>query len=161
MLERRIRVCLGRQRLELWEGERLLAEFAVSTAERGAGEREGSGQTPRGIHRIEEKVGAGAPEGAVFEARCATGEICTPERFRAEPDRDWILSRILWLGGQEPGRNQGGQLDTRNRFVYIHGTPDEARIGQPVSHGCIRMRNADVIELFDRVEVGTPVEIVE
>jgi len=159
--ERRIRIELSAQRLELLEGARVLAAFAVSTAARGAGEREGSFQTPRGLHEIRAKIGAGAPEGAVFAGRRPTGEVCTPERARAEPDRDWVLSRILWLRGLERGKNRLGRVDSMRRYIYIHGTPDEAALGTPASHGCIRMRNADVIALFDRVEPGTRVEIVE
>lgn len=161
MAERRIRVDLRAQRLELLEGARVLAAYPVSTAANGAGEREGSEQTPRGLHEIRAKIGAGEPEGAVFAGRRPTGEICTPERARAEPGRDWILSRVLWLRGLERGRNRGGAVDSMRRYVYIHGTPDEASLGTPASHGCIRMRNADVIELFERVEPGTLVEIVE
>lgn len=161
MPERRIRIELRAQRLELLEGARVLAAFAVSTAARGAGEREGSFQTPRGLHEIRAKIGAGAPEGAVFAGRRPTGEVCTPERARAEPDRDWVLSRILWLRGLERGRNRLGRVDSMRRYIYIHGTPDEAALGTRASHGCIRMRNADVIALFDRVEPGTRVEIVE
>ena len=126
-----------------------------------AGERQGSEQTPRGPHEIRAKIGDGAPVGAVFVGRRPTGEVCTPERFAAQPERDWILTRILWLRGLEPGRNRLGDVDSMRRFIYIHGTPDEARIGAPHSHGCIRMRNGDVMALFDRVAVGTPVEIVE
>jgi len=157
--ERWIRIRIEAQQLELLEGERVVARYPVSTAARGAGEREGSEQTPRGRHEIRAKVGAGAPLGAVFVGRRATGEICTPERYAAEPERDWILTRILWLRGLEVGRNRLGDVDSMRRFVYIHGTPDEARLGQPGSHGCIRMHNADVVELFERVEPGTPVEI--
>jgi L,D-transpeptidase YbiS len=160
-MTRRIRIDLGRQRLELREGDALLADYPVSTARRGAGERLGSQRTPRGRHLIHALIGAGAPPGAVFVARRATGEICTPARVDAQPGRDWILTRILWLSGLEPGRNCAGELDTRRRHIYIHGTPDEASLGRPASHGCVRMRNADVIELFDRVHVGTRVDIVE
>jgi len=161
MPERRIRVHLGSQRLELLEGDRVLATYPVSTAARGAGELAGSEQTPRGRHEVRAKIGAGAASGAVFEGRRPTGEICTPERLAAEPGRDWILSRILWLRGLEPGRNRRGDRDSMRRYIYIHGTPHEGSIGTPASHGCIRMRNADVIELFDRVEPSTPVEIVD
>ena len=152
---------LGAQRLELLEGARVLAAWAISTAAKGPGEREGSEQTPRGLHEIRAKIGAGAPAGAVFVARRATGEVCTPESVRAEPGRDWMLSRILWLRGLEVGRNRRGNVDSMRRYIYIHGTPDEAALGSPASHGCVRMRNADVIELFDLVEPGTRVEIVE
>jgi L,D-transpeptidase catalytic domain len=159
--ERRIRVLLGAQRLELVEGESVRVSYPVSTSARGAGEAHGSLRTPRGRHEIRAKIGAGAPRGAVFVGRRPTGEICTPERAAAEPGRDWILSRILWLRGLERGRNRRGDVDTMRRHIYIHGTPDEARIGSPASHGCIRMRNDDVIELFDLVAPGTPVDIVD
>jgi lipoprotein-anchoring transpeptidase ErfK/SrfK len=159
--ERRIRIDLGAQRLELLEGGRLLAAWPVSTARRGAGEREGSEKTPRGLHEIRAKIGAGAPEGAVFVGRRPTGEICTPELAAAQPGRDWMLSRLLWLRGLEPGRNRRGAVDSMRRYIYIHGTPDEAALGTAASHGCIRMRNADVIALFELVEPGTRVEIVE
>jgi len=159
--ERHIRIDLHAQRLSLLEGEREVAAWPVSTAAAGAGEEAGSERTPRGLHEIRAKIGAGAPVGAVFVGRRPTGEVCTPERLRAEPGRDWILTRILWLRGLERGRNRGGRVDTMRRAVYIHGTPDETSLGRPASHGCIRMSNTDVIDLFDRVEAGTRVEIVE
>lgn len=161
MRKRRIRIDLAAQRLDLCHDRAVVRSYPVSTARRGAGEREGSECTPRGLHRVEEKIGAGAAPGSVFVGRQPTGEVCTPAAFAAAPERDWILTRILWLGGCEPGRNQGGSVDTRARFVYIHGCPDELPLGVPGSHGCIRMRNSDVIDLFDRVEVGTEVEIRE
>ncbi len=161
MAERRIRVDLRAQRLDLLDGTRALASYPVSTAAKGAGEREGSERTPRGLHEIRAKIGAGAPIGAVFESRRPTGEICTPDLLRAHPARDWVLTRILWLRGLERGRNRGAGCDSMRRFIYIHGTPDEASLGAPASHGCIRMRSADLVELFDKVEPGTPVEIAE
>lgn len=161
MAERRVRVDLRRQTLELIERARVLLSYPVSTSAKGAGEREGSEQTPRGLHEIRAKIGAGAPAGTVFVERRPTGEICTPDRVRAEPERDWILSRVLWLRGLEPGRNRFGDVDSMRRYIYIHGTPHESSIGTPASHGCIQMRNADVIELFDRVEPGTLVEIAD
>lgn len=160
-----IEISLPLQQLSLFEvtpeGEILLRQFAVSTARNGAGEAEGSYCTPRGRHRIAQKIGAGAPLFAVFKARVASGEIWTPQRDREEPGRDWILSRILWLEGIEAGKNQGGTVDSHARYIYIHGTSEEHQIGTPASHGCIRMRNADMADLFDRVEVGTPVNITE
>jgi hypothetical protein len=138
----------------------VVAASSVSTAAKGAGEGAGSEQTPRGRHEVRARIGADAPLGAVFIARRPTGEICTPGMVRAEPGRDWILTRILWLRGLERGKNRGGDRDTMRRYVYIHGTPHEDSLGVPASHGCIRMRSADVIELFDAVEPGTPVEIV-
>ncbi|HKJ24137.1 MAG TPA: L,D-transpeptidase, partial [Myxococcota bacterium] len=133
MSRRRIRIDLERQRLELREGERVLGVWPVSTSARGPGEREGSEQTPRGRHEIHAMIGAGEPEGAVFVGREPTGEVCTPQAVRADPGRDWILTRILWLEGLEPGRNRGADVDTRSRHVYIHGTPDEASLGTPAS----------------------------
>lgn len=156
-----IRIELSRQRLLLQEDARVVREYPVSTARNGAGERAGSECTPRGRHRVRARVGAGAPRGAVFVGRRPTGEVWTPELAASHPDRDWILSRILWLCGEEPGRNRGGAVDSMRRYIYIHGAPDDAPLGVPASHGCIRMANDDVIDLFERVPAGTPVEIVE
>ena len=161
MAERWLRIGIATQELELREGERVLARYPVSTARNGAGERIGSEQTPRGAHEIAELVGAGEPRCAVFVARRATGEVCTPELQAAHPERDWILSRVIWLAGTEDGRNRGGEVDTRSRYIYIHGTPDSEGIGLPRSHGCVRMRNDDVIALFDRLERGMRVQIEE
>ncbi|BAN26974.1 L,D-transpeptidase [Caballeronia insecticola] len=133
--------------------------FPVSTALNGPGSAAGSGCTPLGLHRVRLKIGGGAPAGAVFVGRRATGEIHRADASAREPERDWILSRILWLQGMEPGRNRGGNVDTLRRFVYIHGTAAEADIGTACSHGCIRMNNADVIELFDLVPPGCAVRI--
>ncbi len=155
-----IRVSLRQQKLELIQGDRTRT-FRISTALHGAGEQEGSGCTPRGQHRIAEKIGGDAPAGAVFVARVPTGEVYSEELAAAFPDRDWILSRILWLEGTERGRNCGGVVDTYARYIYIHGTNEEDRLGTPVSHGCIRMANADVITLFDAVESGETVTIDE
>lgn len=139
----------------------VLKRYQVSTAAKGAGEQMGSYQTPRGRHRIRARIGEGLPTGAVLRGRRPTGEVCTPELMAAQPDRDWILTRILWLCGEEPGKNRGGQVDTMRRYVYIHGTPDTTALGEPGSHGCIRMRNTDLIDLFNRVPVGTKVLIRE
>jgi L,D-transpeptidase YbiS len=157
----RIAIDLGAQTLTLRDGAREVAAFAVSTAARGAGEQRGSYCTPRGRHVVRAKIGAGAPAGAVFVGRRPTGEVWSPALAAREPARDFILSRILWLSGREPGRNRLGEVDSMRRYIYIHGAPDDAPMGEPLSHGCIRMRNADVIALFDAVPVGTPVEIHE
>jgi hypothetical protein len=157
--EIRILVDVANQSLTLLAGDRVLASYPVSTGRNGVGEGNGSGCTPRGLHRVRIRIGAGCPEGAVFRGRRPTGEVFGPELEAAQPDRDWILTRILWLTGCESGRNRGGHVDTLRRFIYIHGCPDREPMGQPCSHGCIRMRNRDLIELFDRVVVGTPVEI--
>jgi lipoprotein-anchoring transpeptidase ErfK/SrfK len=155
-----IRISLAAQTLKLCGDDGSpLACWPVSTAEKGAGERKGSFCTPRGRHVIRAKIGAGQPVGTVFVGRRPTGEIWTPELAARHPGRDWILTRILWLSGCEPGFNRLGECDTMQRYIYIHGTPDTEPVGVPRSHGCIRMRNADVITLFERVPVGTPVLI--
>lgn len=165
MSEVHIDVSLAAQQLSLYqtsdEGDILLHQFPISTARNGAGESDGSFCTPRGAHRIAEKIGEGAALFAVFKGRVATGETWTPQLDAEEPGRDWILSRILWLDGLEVGRNQGGNVDSHARYIYIHGTNEEDKIGTPVSHGCIRMRNADVVTLFDQVAVDTHVNIRE
>jgi hypothetical protein len=161
MSKRQLRIELTKQRLICLEEGRTAALYPVSTARAGAGETVESGCTPRGWHRIHLKIGEDCPENTVFVARRPTGEIYHDELAAAEPERDWILTRILWLTGCEPGFNQGGRVDTLRRYIYIHGTPEESLIGMPVSHGCIRMCNQDLLKLFDWVDVGTPVEIVE
>ncbi len=160
-MSRHIEIDIAKQRLRLYEAGRVLDDYPVSTALAGAGEQQGSGCTPRGRHRVRVKIGAGCPAGSVFVGRRHSGEVYSPALAAAAPERDWILSRILWLTGLEPGRNRGGERDTLRRFIYIHGTPDSEPMGVPRSHGCIRMRNADVIDLFDRVPVGCPVDILE
>lgn len=159
MAERLIRVSIPEQRLTLLADERALAIYPVSTARNGPGERRGSGCTPRGWHRIRIKIGAGSPPDTVFVGRRPTGEIYGPALAARQPERDWILTRILWLSGLEPGRNRGGECDTLRRFIYIHGCPDTAPMGVPLSHGCIRMRNQDVLALFERVAAGDRVFI--
>ena len=137
----------------------MLASWPVSTALKGAGNQKGSWQTPLGRHRIRARIGAGQPLGAVFRARRPTGEVHDAGLAATFPDRDWILTRILWLCGEEPGVNRGGNVDSQRRYIYIHGTPDSEPMGVPRSHGCIRMRNMDVRALFDWVPAGTPVLI--
>jgi lipoprotein-anchoring transpeptidase ErfK/SrfK len=133
--------------------------YSVSTASRGAGEKNGSLCTPRGRHIVRAKIGAGQPLNAVFVRRRPTGEVWTPALHAQCPGRDWILTRILWLSGCEPGRNRLGDVDTMRRYIYIHGSPDTAEMGKPGSIGCIRMRNRDIVELFERVPAYTPVNI--
>ncbi len=156
-----IEVSITTQRMTVYLGDMTPVIFRVSTARNGPGERMSSYCTPRGAHVIAEKIGAGAAPGTVFVSRKPSGEIFTPELRAAEPDRDWILTRILWLAGTEPGCNQGGEVDSHDRYIYIHGSPAEVTMGKPGSAGCIRMTNDDVIWLFDHVEVGTPVLIRE
>ncbi|MGK2940527.1 MAG: L,D-transpeptidase family protein [Immundisolibacter sp.] len=155
-----IRIDLARQWLELREHGVLLLAAPVSTAAAGAGEVNGSLQTPRGRHVVRARIGAGAPSGAVFVGRRPTGEIYSPELAALHPGRDWILTRILWLSGCEPGRNRLGQVDTMRRYIYIHGTPHDTALGVPGSKGCVRMGNADLLRLFDCTPVGTPVELL-
>ncbi len=158
----RILISIPQQSLELFDDDdRLLKRYSVSTASNGPGERRGSNCTPRGRHLVRARIGAGMPPGTVFVGRRPTGEILTPELAAANPGRDWILSRILWLCGCEPGFNRLGDVDTMRRYIYIHGSADSAPMGEPRSHGCVRMRNADIIELFDLVPAGTPVDITD
>lgn len=158
----RILISIPQQSLELFDDDdRLLKRYSVSTASNGPGERRGSNCTPRGRHIVRARIGAGMPPGTVFVGRRPTGEILTPELAAANPGRDWILSRILWLSGCEPGFNRLGEVDTMRRYIYIHGCADSAPMGEARSHGCVRMRNADIIELFDLVPAGTPVDITD
>jgi lipoprotein-anchoring transpeptidase ErfK/SrfK len=133
--------------------------YLVSTSKKGPGEKNGSLCTPRGRHIVRAKIGAGQPLNAVFVRRRPTGEVWTPELHEEHAGRDWILTRILWLSGCEPGRNRLGEVDTMRRYIYIHGSPDTAEMGKPGSIGCIRMRNRDIVELFDRVPPYAPVQI--
>jgi lipoprotein-anchoring transpeptidase ErfK/SrfK len=158
---RRIRISIPAQTLALLdEGGRTVREYAVSTAARGPGERRGSHCTPRGRHVVRAKIGAGAASNTVFVGRRPTGEVWSPDLAAQHPGRDWILTRILWLSGCEPGFNRLGEVDTMRRYIYIHGSPDTVPMGVPGSIGCVRMRNADIIELFELVPARTPVEIV-
>ncbi|KXX65300.1 L,D-transpeptidase [Marichromatium gracile] len=159
MSERRILIDVPTQTLTLSAGARVLARYPVSTGLNGVGERNGSGCTPRGLHRVRARIGEGCAPGTVFRGRRPTGEICDAALRAAHPGRDWITTRILWLTGCEPGRNRGGEVDTLRRYIYIHGTPPSEPLGEPRSHGCIRMHDAALIALFDQTPVGTPVEI--
>jgi hypothetical protein len=158
---RSLRVDLATQTLDLLEDGVPLRRYPVSTGLAGPGEVNGSGCTPRGLHRVRLRIGGGCTVGAVFVRRRPTGEVYCPDLATQFPGRDWILTSILWLTGLESGRNRGGDCDTLRRFVYIHGCADSAPMGVPLSHGCIRMRNADIVQLFDLVPNGTLVEIAE
>lgn len=152
-------ISIATQQLSVIQNGETVCSYPVSTAKNGAGELMGSGCTPTGWHRIRAKIGDGQPINSVFIGRRATGEIYSTELANQFPERDWILSRILWLGGLESHKNRYGKVDTTWRFIYIHGTPDHLLQGKPESHGCVRMKNADVIDLFTKVSCQTRVYI--
>jgi lipoprotein-anchoring transpeptidase ErfK/SrfK len=154
-------VNIAKQRLQLLTDDEVVMDVAIATAKNGVGEQANSEQTPRGWHKVRAMIGADAPENAVFVGRRNTGEIYSPQLREEFPDRDWILTRILWLSGTERGKNRLGEVDTMRRFIYIHGCPDEDEMGRPSSHGCVKMQNADVLKLFSAVTPGTQVFIGE
>jgi len=156
----KIEISIPKQELVLKDDQgRIVRTYRVSTAIRGAGEVNGSLQTPRGKHIVRAKIGAGRPANTVFVRRRPTGESWSPELHARYPGRDWMLTRLLWLSGKEVGRNRLGSVDTMRRYIYIHGSPDTAEMGKPGSIGCVRMRNSDVIELYDLVPPYTAVDI--
>lgn len=154
-----LHISIGKQQLSLIQNSEVIETYPVSTAKNGAGEEMGSECTPRGWHKIRAKIGASQALNAVFVGRRPTGEIYTPGLKQKYPDRDWILSRILWLAGLEPGKNRYAQVDSTWRYIYIHGCPDELMTGKPESHGCIRMKNEDIVSLFNKIAVGLKVLI--
>ena len=149
---------LAQQQLYLPQYQRV---YAISSGKNGIGEAENSGKTPRGWHRVEQMFGQDLAKNAVFVARQPTGEIYNQALAAKYPERDWILSRILWLSGLEPGFNQGQGCDTFSRYIYIHGTPDTESMGTPMSHGCIRMYSDDVMQLFEVIQPGALVYLSE
>lgn len=152
-------VNIKKQLLQLQVDKHIENEYRIATAKNGVGEVFGSECTPRGKHIVRAKIGSAAVNNSVFVGRRTTGEIFNEALRQQYPKRDWILTRILWLSGIELGVNRLGNVDTMRRFIYIHGCPDSDVMGVPSSHGCIKMKNADIIQLFDRVEVGTAVSI--
>ncbi|MGR8948777.1 MAG: L,D-transpeptidase family protein [Gammaproteobacteria bacterium] len=156
-----IEIDLSSQQMTVFLPDDEILCYPISSAKNGAGEQLDSECTPRGIHRIAEKIGDGEAENTVFVGRKPTGEIYSEEFAKEQPVRDWILTRILWLDGCEAGKNQGGAVDSKKRYIYIHGTPDTTPLRTPGSRGCIRMANKDIIEVFEKVEVGTMVEIID
>jgi L,D-transpeptidase YbiS len=154
-----IEVDIEKQIMQLLKSGQLVKSYEISTAKNGPGEVMHSEKTPRGQHVIRAKIGADAPVNSVFVKRRATGEIFSSALREQFPGRDWILTRILWLCGREPGRNRFGDVDTMRRYIYIHGTPDDVQMGVPGSRGCIRMRNQEIIELFNLVPTGTRITI--
>lgn len=156
-----LKLSIAEQKLQVWKGNQLIRNYFISSAANGVGEEFGSFKTPRGLHTIRAKIGAGQPANTVFVKRRPTGELYTPDLRSTNPDRDWILTRIFWLSGLEPGKNRLGKVDTMRRFIYIHGTPDDVTLGLPGSKGCIRMHNQDIIELFELVPLGATLFIQE
>lgn len=156
----RINININSQSLDLYDNNGdLLRSYTISSARAGTGQVKGSFCTPLGRHIVRAKIGAGQPENTVFVGRRPTGEVYTPALGARFPGRDWILTRILWLSGCEVGHNRLGAVDTMRRYIYIHGSPDTVPMGTPGSIGCIRMRNRDIVALFDRIPAGTLVEI--
>ncbi|WP_201528897.1 L,D-transpeptidase [Psychrobacter frigidicola] len=155
---------IAEQILILYQQGIEVCRYGISTAKNGIGSQQDSGCTPLGAHIIAQKIGGSQPINSVFVGRVPTGEIYSATLDAQNPERDWILSRILWLAGLEEGSNKGcnnqGGCDTYQRYIYIHGTPDNQPMGIPRSHGCVRMRNQDIIELFAQIGEGTPVTIV-
>lgn len=156
-----IKVNIGSQQMMVYQHDKLIHQYLISTGKNGVGELNGSGKTPRGWHIIRAKIGEGMPVNTVFKERRPTGEIFVPELKIQFPERDWILTRIFWLSGLETGKNRLGNVDTMRRFIYIHGSPDDVVMGIPGSKGCIRMRNADLLALFKIVPVGVKLLIEE
>jgi lipoprotein-anchoring transpeptidase ErfK/SrfK len=156
-----IKISISKQQLILFDEEDSIKQYSISTAKNGSGERKNSECTPRGEHIIAEKIGQGAKENSVFVGRIETNELYNSKLRDFHPRRDWILTRILWLSGIEEGKNKKGDVDSHDRYIYIHGSPEDIEMGYPGSRGCIRMRNSDVIELFNLVNVGTRVTISE
>jgi L,D-transpeptidase YbiS len=161
MESKHIIINIAKQTMQLFENDELIKTFPVSTAKNGPGELMDSECTPRGEHIVAEKIGEDCKPGTVFVSRQPTGEVYHTDLRKEFPERDWILTRILWLKGTEPDRNLGGMVDSYHRYIYIHGAPDDVDMGSPGSRGCIRMRNNDVIELFDQIDTGTRVIITE
>jgi len=157
----RIEINISEQQLYYYRNDTCFQKYRVSTAANGVGEQNGSEKTPRGKHYIRAKIGAGLPVNAVFRGRRFTGQIYHDNSAGIGANQDWILTRILWLSGLEINRNRLGPVDSMRRYIYIHGTPDSEPMGTPKSHGCIRMRNHNIVELFDWVSVGCPVNIIE
>ena len=157
--EKIIDIDINKQRLTLFEGDTVIAHYAVSTAKNGVGQQYGSECTPSGWHTIRAKIGTSTKENTVFVGRRETGEVFSEELKQQHPERDWILTRILWLRGMETGKNRGGEVDTMRRYIYIHGCPDSDSFSTPSSHGCVKVRNKDIIELFNNINAGTRVLI--
>lgn len=158
MNSEKLLIKIASQTLEHWRNDELVRRYVISSAEKGVGEKKGSNQTPRGWHMIRAKIGGGQPINTIFKSRRPEG-VLTPELAQQSPHQDWILTRILWLSGLELGKNRLGDCDTMQRYIYIHGCPDSKPMGIPLSKGCIRMRNEEIVALYDDIVVGTKVLI--
>ncbi len=156
---RHLYISIAQQRLFFFENGKCTENLLISTAKNGVGEVANSYCTPRGWHSIADIIGKDAPINTVFKARQPTGQIYNTELEQLFPEQDWILTRIIRLAGKEIGFNQGGNCDTYQRFIYIHGCADKAPLGTPASHGCIRMANQDIIRLCDLICFGDSVFI--
>lgn len=156
-----IKINLTLQKLFLMDNDDIIREYTISSGKNGIGEVRDTGMTPRGMHIVRAKIGGECPVNTVFRSRRPTGEIYQAGWREQFPDKDWILTRIMWLSGLEVGKNRLGNVDTMQRYIYIHGTPDEVEMGTPGSKGCIRMRNENIVELYNLVPVGTRVLLEE
>lgn len=153
-------VAVKQQKMYYIKGNNVLNEYTVSTAKNGLGSQLGSQKTPAGLHLIREKVGDDIPFGGVIKEKVYTGQVANIVDDPISTGRDHITTRLFHLDGLESGINKDGQFDSYSRGIMIHGTPEEGLIGQPVSHGCVRMKNKDIEELFDAVQSGTKVIIL-
>jgi hypothetical protein len=154
-------ISIKHQRLYLIENDSTIRKYPISTAKKGVGNKMNSLKTPSGLHTIKRKLGDEVPPGGILEARVYNGKIAEILTDKKKANGDFVTTRIMWLEGEEPGINKGRNIDSYNRFIYIHGTPEEGFIGQPASHGCIRMKNNDVMELYELIEEGTPILILK
>jgi len=159
--EKYMYVSVKYQRLYLIVNDSTIRKYSISTAKKGIGCKSGSNKTPSGLHTIKRKIGADVPLGGILESRIYTGRIAKIITKKKNAEKDYVTTRVMWLQGEEPGLNKGRNVDSYNRYIYIHGTPEEGFIGEPASHGCVRMKNKDVIELFDFIDEGTPILILK
>ena len=159
--EKYMYVSIKHQRLYLIENDSTTRKYPISTSKNGIGSKQNSYKTPPGLHTVKRKIGSDVPYGGIMESRVYDGKIAKILTEKKNAKKDYVTTRIMWLQGEEPGINRGRNIDSYNRYIYIHGTPEEGYIGQPASHGCIRMTNKDVIELFDFVDEGTPILILK
>lgn len=154
-------VSVKHQRLYLIVNDSTIRKYPISTAAKGIGSKMNSFKTPPGLHTISRKIGDNVPIGGLFQSRMYTGRQVKILTEKQKADGDYVTTRIMWLQGEEPGLNKGRSVDSYNRYIYIHGTAEEGYLGQPASHGCIRMKNTDVIELYNMIEEGTPILILK